>query len=178
MSKKDFGVVDHYRALKREKTAKRLGVKSKLFEANNTGTVYGDSAKQEVGHDAKQGSQKAMQSIDDPKNGSAASPNLVKKGSNSHKEDGMLEEVEELEEGGWGSPEMLADVPDEASPEEARAALEKAYNLYKNRSGRLNQQIAAQLKQALSQLGTEDAGVALNEAVNRLVKTISKIRRG
>lgn len=112
MARKGFEIIEHVRSLKQSAVARKLlkgtGATTKLFESVDhleedeesleETTEYGYDAKQEVGHDAKQGKQKPMQSIDDPKDGTAAAPNVVKKGGNKHKETGMLEEEEELEE--------------------------------------------------------------------------------
>jgi len=193
---KGFEVVDHAKYLQRIATAKRLGVSSKLFENKryeqdleednlDEMTTYGDGAEQEVGHEAKQGRQKPMQSIDDTTGVQAGSqdPGLRKKGPNTHKEKGMLEETEELEEG-YGA-EMYADVPEGASWEEVKETLEKAYKFYSGRRGRLNQSLAMQMKQALAahmKTQREDApapemGAPLNEAVSRLIKSIAKYRK-
>lgn len=153
----------------------------RIGENNSAGTVYGDDAKQEVGHDAAQGKQKPMQSIDEPASKVGhRGPKVAKQGPNKHKEDSIKE--------GYDDAALYADVPEGASWEDTRAHLEKAYNFYKNRSGRLNQSLAKTMERALRlhmQAKGEDGDVGgepgmsapLNESVNKLLRSISKFRK-
>ena len=105
MSKKKgttgLNLIDHLHEMRNSQISKRLGVTFHIFENNDLEeqeeldetTEYGYDAKQEVGHEKRQGKQKAMQSIDEPTGVQAGSrdPGLRKKGGNKHKEKGMGE---------------------------------------------------------------------------------------
>jgi len=136
-------------------------------------TVYGDAAKQEVGHDAKQGSQQATQSIDDTTGVQAGSqdPGLRKKGGNAHKEAG-------IQEGFLDNDPDIHGIDSAETWEETKAALEGAVRFYSGRSGRINAQLAQQMKSALQMhMQTQGEAPSLNEAVDKLVKSLKTLRK-
>lgn len=187
MSKKGFEIIDHYRSLKRVAIAKKLGVSTKLFESVEDleeeeeleeMTQYGYDAKQEVGHDAKQGKQKPMQSIDEPSNSVGhRGPKVAKQGPNKHKEENIhegedLEEQEELEE----TTEYGYDAKQEVGHEKKQGKQKPMQKIDTHAKGAGSADPGLRKKGSNKHKEDNMKEAKLNEAVNKLLRTIHKFR--